>query len=692
MRRALALLVFLLALPCAVYGQVSPAPSTITYQGRLTTGSGTPAPDGSYSIGFSLWTALTGGTELWNETINPVQVTGGVFSVTLDVSTPANLFSGDLWLQVQVGTDPPLSPRTPLTSVPYALKANTVPDGSITAGKLAPGVLSFSNITGQVTSSQISPAVFSSLPLPLISPGFGVQGTAAYPGSYATAIATDGHYAYVVFWSSNLLGIFDVSNPLLPVLVGQIGTASQPQGIAYGAGHVYVASRGAGLQVFDVTNPAAPVLAGQVSGSGWSVAADGHYAYTVDFTGTGNTFYIYDVSNPASPTLVGHTSVNLGFSTIAVVGNTAYFTMDSSYGGVNRLLIYDVTDRTNPTYLAQVNLSSVPRCIAAEGSYVYVGVGNGTSDSYVRIYNVTAPSQPTLAGSYPLAGIPSSVALSGTTLCVSTSNYPSPYMLYMLNVTNRQTPYVLDWVNMPDYSGGQVAASGSRLCVAGNANLRVMALAGEESPATFKAVGSLVVDNDNQNDGDTTNALLFGQASGEGIASKRTASGNQYGLDFYTGFQPRMMITNSGLVGIGTTGLPSHTLEVNGSVAGVGNYVNMSDGRFKKDITPIHSALGTVEKLKGVSFQWDRSKSKTLRFPQGKQLGLIAQQVEEVAPEVVSTAPNGIKSIAYSELVPVLIEAVKEQQKEITAQYAQIERLKKLEWRLAAIERVRKAR
>jgi hypothetical protein len=76
---------------------------------------------------------------------------------------------------------------------------------------------------------------------------------------------------------------------------------------------------------------------------------------------------------------------------------------------------------------------------------------------------------------------------------------------------------------------------------------------------------AMIVDNAGLNNGAVTPGITFGTTSGEGIASKRTAGGNQYGLDFYSNFANRMSITKAGLVGIGTT-TPQYTLDVTGNI------------------------------------------------------------------------------------------------------------------------------
>jgi hypothetical protein len=93
-----------------------------------------------------------------------------------------------------------------------------------------------------------------------------------------------------------------------------------------------------------------------------------------------------------------------------------------------------------------------------------------------------------------------------------------------------------------------------------------------------------------------------------------------------------------------------------------------SDRRFKQNIAAIDSALYKVTKLQGVTFSWNKKDYPRRFFTDETQMGLIAQDVEAVIPEVVLTDKEGFKSVAYDKLTAVLIEAVKEMKQRMNYQ------------------------
>jgi hypothetical protein len=127
-------------------------------------------------------------------------------------------------------------------------------------------------------------------------------------------------------------------------------------------------------------------------------------------------------------------------------------------------------------------------------------------------------------------------------------------------------------------------------------------------------------------------------------------------------------------------------LKINGSLEvtqGITGTVSPSDLRYKRNIKTISNVLLNVIKLRGVSYDWESEKFPHKRFNKRKQIGLIAQEVEEVYPELVETFDDGFKGVDYSKMSAVLIQAIKEQQKIIDEQNSKInsqeERLSKIE-------------
>ena len=121
--------------------------TTIAYQGRLADADGNPLT-GTYNMIFRLYDVPTGGTPLWEEQwtgSNGVRVSDGLFNVMLGSLNPIpqSVIAGhnQLWLGITVGTDNEMQPRVQLGSVPWAVRALTVPDGSITTAKIADGAV-----------------------------------------------------------------------------------------------------------------------------------------------------------------------------------------------------------------------------------------------------------------------------------------------------------------------------------------------------------------------------------------------------------------------------------------------------------------------------------------------------------------------------------------------------------------------
>ena len=88
-----------------------------------------------------------------------------------------------------------------------------------------------------------------------------------------------------------------------------------------------------------------------------------------------------------------------------------------------------------------------------------------------------------------------------------------------------------------------------------------------------------------------------------------------------------------------------------------------SDKRWKTNIKLIESPLEKLQKLSGVEFDWIEDTE--LHGNSGNDVGVIAQEVELVLPQVVQTRDTGMKAVRYEKLIPLLIETIKEQQKQI---------------------------
>ena len=136
----------------------------------------------------------------------------------------------------------------------------------------------------------------------------------------------------------------------------------------------------------------------------------------------------------------------------------------------------------------------------------------------------------------------------------------------------------------------------------------------------------------------------------------------------------------TGNVGIGTNS-PTQKLEVfNGVSTGTyttAGWIHASDKRLKTNVVPVTNALDIVKKLDGVYYNWKASSK------DDRQIGFLAQDVKKVLPEVVvgiegNIAKGETLGMAYQNIVPVLVEALKEQQSEIEMLKFELQKIKEL--------------
>lgn len=157
------------------------------------------------------------------------------------------------------------------------------------------------------------------------------------------------------------------------------------------------------------------------------------------------------------------------------------------------------------------------------------------------------------------------------------------------------------------------------------------------------------------NNANTTNTGFIGMENDNSIGFYGTGTPNGWGL---------VMEISTGNVGIGTSS-PTQKLHVIGNILATGT-ITPSDYRYKKNIHPLENALANLQQLNGVTYEMNSQAFPEWNFEDTRQYGLIAQEVETVFPEMVKTIDTkGYKGVDYVKLIPVLVEAIKEQQKQI---------------------------
>jgi hypothetical protein len=223
-----------------------------------------------------------------------------------------------------------------------------------------------------------------------------------------SSVCVQGSYAYVVNFSSNILQVFDISNPAKPEFIGTAGTDSHPVSACIQGSNVYVVNFDAlTLQVFDVSNPRKPTLVGSsgVSTRPFSICSQGSYAYVVG----GGSLHVFDVSRPDHPVLNGRGATNA--TSVSVEGQFAY-AVDAS-----ELQVWDIRDPMKPGYRLGTRAVG-SRSVCVRGDYAYV-ISSSSGKSTLGVYRV--PGLPArLIGVADTGSAPESLCLQGNNAYVVT--------------------------------------------------------------------------------------------------------------------------------------------------------------------------------------------------------------------------------------------------------------------------------
>ena len=673
-------------------------PPLISYSGEALAHDGKPL-SGEIVVAFLVFKDETGGEPLFSESQVVSFDVYGRYKVELGASLtnglPAELFvSGEArWLEVQIAGQAP-QPRALLVSVPYALKAA---DAATLGGLPASAfMLAGSKVAPLVASEVVTAATTTA---PAVTTTGGTSGNLAIFTGAATIANSN------IFENATGTGI-GTSAPAAPL---DVNGATDLRG-AVTLFPTAIATTTAGKS----SNPL--VLSADSYNSSTKAAVSPKFQIQAEAAG----------NNTAAPAATlnllynnGTTTAETGFAINA--NGTLHFAKGQTFPGAGT--ITGVTAGTGLTgsgtsggVTLNLDTTKVPLLAAANNTFagnqhIVGGLSVGGGETIAGGLNVgaavIAAQVQSLTGSFTQGLNSSGLTLPATGTSSFTANfnsYPIDFQASMLNYFGGGIPGTADYRLQAETQGTQGLASTSLNLLYGYSN-------GSGTPALAETGVSITSNgtisapqittpqlNVSVPPGKVTTPALVVQADENGLS--RTAA-QQLVIQGATIPGQQLLVgyisnpdtnSNGGLATIQATwsGVTNTTLALQpnggcvcirtglGGASSYGGYAlavgqgqgwAVADGwgtyssrRFKTDIQTLPNALDKVEKLRGVSY--------TLKATGKREIGVIAEEVGKVVPEVVQYEENGVdaRSVDYTRLTALLIEATKQQQAEIAEQ------------------------
>jgi hypothetical protein len=688
---------------------------------------------GGVGIGTNSPTAqltIEGGTLIRSRT--PITV-GLILSYSRRLQAPSALAAiGDMLYVTSYATNT-------LTIVDVTNPENPRPIGYTTSGLHGPGDIQIKGDLAYIASKLNDSLVVLDISDPANPDGLG-SSNMNLDGPVALQVA--GNHAYVASSGSgggpDGLAVFEIADPQEVLSTGFISVTLDGTSDVYVAGDfAYVTSMNNDqLAVFDVSKPDSIAVKGAISDSldaPVGVHVRDGYAYVIGKNS--NNLVSFDVSDPDNITYVGQASAELTHPrSLYISGDYAYvaFAGDDTTNSSCGLAILDISDPADISILTQIDMSDwlmwvkkgtveepiweqvppKPVYVHGNGKRIYVANEQHNTVTIFEIDDLTTPAVTAgavQAGSIEVTdnGRINNDLVVGGGLNVGRGGV---FIEGQLAVSGSENNYILGALNIGPagmvvtgavdteilYPTQQLEVHGdTRFHVNSEHSLIMSSLPqkGAFLDFTTNNYGSsytptarieFFVPDPFTGTTHTTDIKFLTQSATDTQVRGRMSIGEE--IYFFNvapdlSLRTTMSLTKNGdvLPGVDNSYQLGDSNNRWAAVYAANGTIQTSDARWKENIANLQAGLEEIQQLRPISFRWKDAPD------QGEHYGLIAQEVAEVLPELVSgmAAPESPLGMNYSELVPVLISAVQEQQKEINTQADQIV---SLEARLAALE------